>query len=111
MPFFDLQWFLLTDREVNLCIERIQTQKPRYLFVDTDIERNLNGEIVTAELRFISGPGEESLVRVQRLNLLKDIFLAVKKDYEPVKQARLLTVYKRKRPEEKGNISNTTSLN
>jgi hypothetical protein len=111
MPFFDLQWFLLTDREVNLCIERIQTQKPQYLFVDTDIERNLNGEIVTAELRFISGPGEESLVRVQRLNLLMDIFTAVKKDYELVKQGRLLTVYKRKSSEEKGNISNTTLLN
>jgi hypothetical protein len=111
MPFFDLQWFLLTDREVNLCIERIQTQKPQYLFVDTDIERNLNGEIVTAELRFISGPGEESLVRVQRLNLLMDIFKAVKKDYELVKQGRLLTVYKRKSSKEKGNINNTTLLN
>ncbi len=96
MPFFDLQWFLLTDKEVNLCIERIKTQKPHYLFVDTDIERNLNGEIVTGDLGFISGPGGESLMRVQRLNLLKDIFAAVREDYEPVKQGLLLTVYKRK---------------
>jgi hypothetical protein len=104
MPFFDLQWFLLTAKEVNLCIERIETQKPPYLFVDTDIERDLNGEIVTADLRFISGPGGESLMRVQRLNLLKDIFRAVKKDYEPVKHGMLLTVYKRKVMEEEGHF-------
>ena len=96
MPFFDLQWFLLTDKEVQLCIERIKTNKPHYLFVDTDIERDLNGEIVTAELEFISGPARESLMRVQRLNLLKDIFAAVKNDYEPIKHGILLTVYRRK---------------
>ncbi|MBA3754079.1 MAG: hypothetical protein H0X01_08090 [Nitrospira sp.] len=101
MPFFDLQWFLLTDKEVNLCIERIKTQKPHYLFVDTDIDRDFNGEIVTAELEFISGPAGESLMRVQRLNLLKDIFAAVRDDYEPVKQGLLLTVYKRKLTEER----------
>jgi hypothetical protein len=112
MPFFDLQWFLLTAKEVNLCIERIQTQKPPYLFVDTDIERNLNGEIVSAELRFISGPGGESLMRVQRLNLLKGIFRAVKKDYEPVKQGILLTVYKRKLiAEERHAVTDMTSPN
>jgi hypothetical protein len=110
MPFFDLQWFLLTDREVNLCIEHIQIQKPEYLFVDTDIERDLNGEIVMAELRFISGPGGESLMRVQRLNLLKDIFLAVKKDYEPIKQGRLLTVYQRKATVEKDAVSDMPLL-
>jgi hypothetical protein len=96
MPFFDLQWFLLTDKEVQLCIERIKTQKPHYLFIDTDIERGLNGEIVTADLGFISGPAGESLMRVQRLNLLKDIFAAVKDDYQPVKRGILLTVYERK---------------
>ena len=110
MPFFDLQWFLLTDKEVNLCIERIQTQKPQYLFVDTDIERDLKGEIVTAELRLISGPGGESLMRVQRLNLLKDIFLAVKEDYVPVKQGGLLMVYQRKVTSERDVMSGRTLL-
>jgi hypothetical protein len=110
MPFFDLQWFLLTEKEVNLCIERIHTHKPQYLFVDTDMERDLNGEIITADLRFISGLGGESLLRVQRLNLLQDIFTAVKEDYEPVKQGTLLTVYKRKTTDAKDKISDTTLL-
>ncbi len=96
MPFFDVPWVLLTENEVNLCIESIKTKKPPYLFVDTDIERNLNGEIVVAGLPYVSDPGGESLLRVQRLNLLKDVFAAVKDDYELVEKALLLSVYKRK---------------
>ena len=96
MPFFDVQWFLLTDKEVRLCIERIQNGKPPYLFVDRDIERSLNGEILVAEVPFVSLPGGESLLRVQRLSLLKDIFTAVKDDYELEMSRGLLTVYRRK---------------
>jgi hypothetical protein len=95
MPFFDLQWFLLSPKEVALSIERIRQNRPQYLFVDTDIERDFNGEILLGELQSIGFPGEESLQRVQRLHLLKEIFRAVKDDYIPVKKGVLLTVYKR----------------
>jgi hypothetical protein len=96
MPFFDVQWFLLTDKEVRLCIEAIEKQKPPYLFVDTDIERTLNDEILTEEIPRTRVPKEESRWRVQRLNLLRGIFAAVKDDYEPVEKGLLLTAYKRK---------------
>ena len=96
MPFFDVPWMLLTENEINLCIESIKTKKPPYLFVDTDIERNLNGEILAARIPSVSNPGGESLLRVQRLNLLKDIFAAVKDDYELEMGRGLLTVYRRK---------------
>ena len=96
MPFFDVPWMLLTENEINLCIESIKTKKPPYLFVDTDIERNLNGEIVAARIPSFSDPGGESLLRVQRLNLLKDIFAAVKDDYGLEMSSGLLTVYRRK---------------
>lgn len=95
MPFFDLQWFLMSSKEVALSVERIQKNKPQYLFVDTDIERNFNGEILLGALKSIGFPGEESLQRVQRLHLLQEVFQAVKKDYVPVKTGILLTVYKR----------------
>jgi hypothetical protein len=104
MPFFDVQWFLLTDKEVRLCIERIQNGKPPYLFVDRDIERSLNGEILVAEVPFVDSAGGESLLRVQRLNLLKDIFTAVKDDYELEISRGLLTVYKRKVSDEMGKL-------
>jgi hypothetical protein len=96
MPFFDVPWMLLTENEISLCVESIKTKKPPYLFVDTDIERNLNGEIVSARIPFVSDPGGESLLRVQRLSLLKEVFAAVKDDYGPEMSRGLLTVYKRK---------------
>ena len=95
MPFFDLQWFLLSPKEVALSVERIKNNKPQYLFVDTDIERDFNGEILLSGLQSIGFPGEESLQRVQRLHLLQQVFQAVKKEYVPVKEGILLTVYKR----------------
>jgi hypothetical protein len=98
MPFFDVPWMLLTDHEVNLCIESIRANKPRYLFVDTDIERNLNTQILVSSIPRVGNAGSESLLRVQRLNLLKDVFTAVKDDYEPDGSRGLLTVYKRKVP-------------
>jgi len=95
MPFFDLQWFLLSPKEVALSVERIKKNKPQYLFVDTDIERNFNGEILLGGLQSIGFPGEESLQRVQRLHLLQEVFRTVKKEYVPVKKGVLLTVYRR----------------
>jgi hypothetical protein len=96
MPFFDVPWMLLTENEISLCVESIKTKKPSYLFVDTDIERNLNGEIVSARIPFVSDLGGESLLRVQRLSLLKEVFAAVKDDYGLEMSRGLLTVYKRK---------------
>jgi|GEM_PF-6086282 len=100
MPFFDVQWFVITTKESDLCIERIKSEKPRYLFVDTDIERNLNGDIirgiVSKEANFNKGIGPESRLRVVRLGVLQRIFHAIKDDYIPVKKGILLTAYQRK---------------
>lgn len=90
MPFSDVPWFLVTTKEVNLCIEQIMGSQPPYLFIDTDIERNLNGEVMVGEY------AAESRMRVQRLNLLKTIYSAIRGEYEPVKKGILLTAYKRK---------------
>jgi hypothetical protein len=95
MPFFDLQWFLFSPKEVLLSVERIKKNRPQYLFVDTDIERDFNGEILLGGLQSIGFPGEESLQRVQRFHLLREVFQAVKEEYVPVKKGVLLTVYKR----------------
>jgi len=104
MPFFDVQWVLLTEHEVSLCIERIKAMRPQHLFVDTDIERNLNGEIIRTPIPMLGGLGYEPLSRVQRLNLLKDVFAAVKDEYELEMSSGLLAVYKRKVSVEVGKL-------
>lgn len=100
MPFSDLSWFLITTKETNVCIDYLRSEKPPYLFVDTDIERNLNGDVITAEFsseeNYNVELAKESRRRVLRLNLLKQIFSSIKNDYEPVKRGILLTAYKRK---------------
>ncbi|MFH1825474.1 MAG: hypothetical protein ABH873_09685 [Candidatus Firestonebacteria bacterium] len=96
MPYFDVQWFLITQKEVQECIKKVKTKKPEYLFVDTDINRSLIPDKIPEGLYNIVFLYEESIWRIQRLNLLKDIFSAVKDDYEPVEQGYLITAYKRK---------------
>jgi hypothetical protein len=100
MPFFDVPWFLITAKEIDLCIERLVKRKPPYIYVDTDIDRSLNGDIVVGKFpiegNYEDGIGIESRMRVERLDLLKTIYAAIRDDYEPVKKGVLLTAYKRK---------------
>ncbi len=100
MPFFEVNNFLVTSKEIQLCIDTINKAKPEYLFVDTDINRNLNTDIINDKTQgYFSGLDsmhEESVWRVQRLNLLKIIFHAVRDDYQPIEKGYLVTVYRKK---------------
>ena len=96
MPYPDIQWFVITKKEVSECITRLKEKKPEYLFVDTDINRSLVPDKISPTIYLIGYLSEESEWRVQRLSLLRDIFDSVKKDYEPVEQGYLITAYKRK---------------
>ncbi|NLU49341.1 MAG: hypothetical protein GXX09_02865 [Syntrophomonadaceae bacterium] len=96
MPFFEASRFLVTEREVIQCIQAIEQAKPEYLFVDTDIERNLNVDIVDSKARYVGFLHDESVARVQRLKELQHIYQQVKDDYQPLEKGYLLTVYHRK---------------
>lgn len=98
MPFFDMAWFLLTQKEIDMAIESVNHSKPSYLFVDTEIERTHCGEIIDSNvIPFTYGTlHDESVQRVERLAGIRRVFSAVKEDYEPVEKTALLTVYKRK---------------
>ncbi len=159
MPFFDVPWFLLTPKENAACVDRIERDRPEYLFVDSDIDRSLNGEVLfdyaalgktpsedgrldpeddnpeeaaveeeedppvragqggepsprpgQARASGLSPAGkpvpayrqlrlgadyEESLLRVSRLRLLREVFDAVRGHYAPVEKGPLITVYRR----------------
>jgi len=96
MPFFDLKWYLLTPKELHKSITTLQTKKPKYLFVDTGIDRDLNLEIIDSELPEIGYLHQESIWRAQRLRLLNDVFQGVANDYELVEKGDLISVYQRK---------------
>lgn len=100
MPFADVSTSLVTPREVELAVDAIRLAKPEYIFVDTDIGRNLNGDIWLASdpLPGSRGLHGESFARVSVLNLLKKVYYGVKSEYEPVEKGILITVYKRVSP-------------
>ncbi len=97
LPYFDVPWYLLTSKEINLCIQTLQKARPQYLFVDTDIDNTLRlTDIVSPEVPYIGDMSQESIQRVKRLSLLKTVFDAVRKDYTLIDKGPLLTVYLRK---------------
>jgi hypothetical protein len=95
MPFFDLKWYLITPKELNKSIKTLQVNKPKYIFVDTGIDRNLNNEIIDSKLSQIGYLNQESIWRVQRLKLLNEVFQSVANDYQLVEKGYLISVYKR----------------
>lgn len=96
MPFFDLKWYLMTPKELDKSIKTIQNNKPKYLFVDTSIHRNYKKEVIDVKIPVIGYLHQESVWRVQRLMLLKQIFDTVGGEYDLVEKGSLISVYKRK---------------
>jgi hypothetical protein len=121
MPFFDLQWYLMGPRELEDSVRAIEAARPRFLFVDTDVDRPRGGDLirydedrvapkdaaeasgrVEARQDFLEaigdalGQGQEAQERAERLGLLGDVFARVRDYYVPVARGRLITVYERK---------------
>ena len=94
MPFYDVSNFLITAKEIELCKRAVKEKRPRYLFVDADIDQDLSSDIIEEGVPIIGYLHDESVWRVQRLNLLKNIFDAVRNDYRIVKRGFLISVYK-----------------
>ena len=96
MPFVDMQWYLFTPKEFNLAVDTIKKDKPEYLFVDADIQRNFFLDIIRKETPVIGYLYEESIWRAERLTQMQNIFKEIQNDYEPIESGELITVYKRK---------------
>ncbi|MGE4266596.1 MAG: hypothetical protein AB7F25_04105 [Deferribacterales bacterium] len=96
MPFFDLKWYHITPKELNKSVSTLKDKRPEYIFVDTGYDRNLNNEIIDPDFPGYKYISEESVWRVQRLNLLYSVFSSVEQDYQLVEKGALISVYKRK---------------
>ncbi|MDD2828644.1 MAG: hypothetical protein PHW18_03605 [Sulfuricurvum sp.] len=101
MPFFDMKWYIVTPQELHKSIATLRENKPEYLFVDTGIDRNLNNEIIDPKFPQIGDFNEESIWRVQRLNLLNKIFQSIASDYQLIEKGYLISVYKKCNNEKK----------
>jgi hypothetical protein len=98
MPFQDLSWFLITEKEVADTVTHIKKGDPEYLYVDTDIYRNFNNDIIDERIPEIGRLSKESIWRVQRLKLLNRVYEGVADDYTLKEQGVLISVYKKNKP-------------
>ncbi len=93
MPFFDMQWHLISGRETTAAVDNIRSHKPDYVFVDTNIN---NFEDPWSKLFMSTADINERISRVGRYRELQKIFAAVSGDYEKIESGTLLSVYARK---------------
>jgi hypothetical protein len=96
MPFFDMKWFFITEKEMQLSIDKLKHDRPEFLFVDSDIEDDKEKQIIPEDATFFKGLHQESVWRVEREKLLKRLFSSVKDEYRLVEKGELISVYKRK---------------
>lgn len=95
MPFQDLKWYHMTEREVRNSVMAVLKSKPQYLFVDTDINRNYNDDVVSRSMPVIGYLHEESVWRAERLKIMALVFEQVSVNYQLVDKGKILSVYKR----------------
>ena len=95
MPYFEMSKFLISPRETALCVERLLTDRPEYLFVDTDIHRDYAADMVHRfSKQGITNPLSRN--RVAQMQLMQKVFATVQDQYELVEQGLILSVYKRR---------------
>jgi len=96
MPFPELGQFLVSRKEMGICVEALKRDRPQFLFVDFNIDRDLSRDIISADMPVWGYLNEESIWRVERLSLLQEIWKEVRSSYEKVDSGGLLDVYRLK---------------
>jgi len=99
MPYNELLTNLVSPKEVKLASDHIFKNNPDYVFIDTDINKNLNGEVpVALDPATIRMPAllGEARSRIKVMQGLKAVSADVEKKYSICEAGRLISVYCRK---------------
>lgn len=93
--FPQMSWFIFTEQHIDDIINMILSSKPRYLFVDNDINISPFFNVIDSQHPIFGYLHNETVWRAQRIKLLTDIFDGVKNYYRKVKSKGLITVYEK----------------
>ena len=96
LPVVNLALDLLSHRDIDRCIQAIRVNKPTYLFVDSDILRDLRGDVLLPSSYLGERTYQESYGRVQVMKNMRQLYYGIQNDYVPLQRGALITVYKRK---------------
>jgi hypothetical protein len=93
LPYPDLQWYVMSDVEKQQIVDQLRRDRPRYLFADRDLMRELSYEVINCHVPLLGVLQAESILRVRRLRVIQDIFREVSADYQQVDAGGLLAVW------------------
>ena len=96
LPVVNLALDLLSHRDIDRCIQAIKVNQPTYLFVDSDIIRDLRGDVLLPSSYLGERTYQESYGRVQVMKNMRQLYYGIQNDYVPLQRGSLITVYKRK---------------
>lgn len=100
MPFPAVDWFLVTQDSVNRCVDCLKEARPRYLFVDTDIDRSFAYDMIRPGTPCLTDRVTDIIAttRVVQHTLLRKIFDKVRGEYHLVATTPLLSTWERDAP-------------
>ncbi|WP_020168558.1 MULTISPECIES: hypothetical protein [Methylotenera] len=99
MPYNELLTNIVSPKEAMVASNHIFKNNPDFVYVDTDIDKNLNGELpveldpATIQLPALLG---EAKARIKVMQGLKEVYALVETKYELCETGRLISVYCRK---------------
>lgn len=96
MPYFEMTYSLISNKETSSAISLLLDHKPRYIFVDTGIDLEKSPFDPWSKLYLTRFDRYERSSRYGRLLELKKVFDAVRKDYEVIDRGQLISVYRRR---------------
>ena len=98
LPVVNLALDLISSRDTQRCLQAINWHKPQHVWVDSDIHRDLRGEVVLPYGQW--GPSsqyyDESYGRFMVMTNMRTLYDAIQKDYILLEKGALLSVYQRK---------------
>ena len=95
MPYINLEWYVLSQKEVQTSIDLIKNKKPTILFADKNI-MYANSSCYSVYNKKLAYLNLECQAHKDRITTVSKIFDAVKSDYYLIDSSYLLNVYKRK---------------
>ena len=100
MPYLDLGYSLVSEKEVRRAVNTITEGKPEYIFVDSDIDTYSSGadpSVVDPWSKLFSNKNSnrERASRIGRIVELRRVYDSVASDYVKIDGGRLISVYRK----------------
>ena len=97
LPVVNLALDLLSKRDIERCKQAVRTNNPVYIFVDSDIHRDLRGDVMLFyDPACLNNDYQLSYGRFTAIKNMRTLYDEIQEDYRLIEKGSLLSVYQRK---------------